>query len=645
MKMLNSLFLLLIFTLTVNITYAQSFKVFGTITKYDANTPVEGHWVVLNVNVDSLITQTDRNGYYEFSYESGDSAWVSVSTFDPCFGVVSMQWVSQNNPAFEANFTICTDTMPGCQAMFSYYGGTNLDSIMYSNDSSQFLSVNFIDQSFGNPTSWSWDFGDGTGATEQNPVHQYTESGYKTVTLTIHSSDCESVYSETILVGQPSWDCNSKFGYEIIGTSPDSSVTGYKVIFFDYSYPNPTQWSWDFGDGSASSEQNPVHFYTNPGFYNVSLVSGNNTCTSSFYQYLSLGDTIITDTACNAMFIYYAEGNSTGDSIQPNEGYTYYFENLSTGNFQNVLWYFGDGSASEDFSTVHTFTSPGEYIVTLNLLGDCNSSFSQWISVGTNDTVNGCFAIFYPVVSGNCVSFFNKSVGSIDSSFWDFGDGNMSTELNPYHCYESEGLYTVSLTIVNEVCSAIFYSEVYVGAQYGDSSLSAFFIPVIDGTYVNFINQSVGDIANYHWNFGDGQTSDLQNVEHTYNQLGIYIVTLGIGNANEVTTYTLEIDLNTGTFKGLVYDATGITDKHENLSLSVYPNPVNETANFELNCSSNSEAIISITTITGQVVYSANIELVTGENPIELDTQSLPSGIFILKVLAGSDVYVSKIFK
>lgn len=47
------------------------------------------------------------------------------------------------------------------------------------------LTVNFSDLSSGGPTSWNWDFGDGNGSTEQNPIHEYTATGIYTVELTV----------------------------------------------------------------------------------------------------------------------------------------------------------------------------------------------------------------------------------------------------------------------------------------------------------------------------------------------------------------------------------------------------------------------------------------------------------------------------
>jgi PKD repeat protein len=50
------------------------------------------------------------------------------------------------------------------------------------------LSVQFTDLSVGNATSWLWDFGDGNGSSEQNPIHVYDDAGIYTVSLAVSGS-------------------------------------------------------------------------------------------------------------------------------------------------------------------------------------------------------------------------------------------------------------------------------------------------------------------------------------------------------------------------------------------------------------------------------------------------------------------------
>ena len=62
----------------------------------------------------------------------------------------------------------------------------NFSASLFSGDTP--LTVNFTDHSTNNPTSWSWNFGDGQYATGSNPSHTYSSSGIFTVSLTASNS-------------------------------------------------------------------------------------------------------------------------------------------------------------------------------------------------------------------------------------------------------------------------------------------------------------------------------------------------------------------------------------------------------------------------------------------------------------------------
>ena len=129
------------------------------------------------------------------------------------------------------------------------------------------LVVKFIDMSSGNPTTWSWDFGDGTKSYDQSPEHLYNLAGTYTVSLTV--SDGKKIDSKTntnyITVTNPV-ALTANFTSNIItGNYPLS------VSFIDKSLGKPTIWSWDFGDGQKSDKQNPIVVYNQIGVYTVSL--------------------------------------------------------------------------------------------------------------------------------------------------------------------------------------------------------------------------------------------------------------------------------------------------------------------------------------------------------------------------------------
>ena len=129
------------------------------------------------------------------------------------------------------------------------------------------LKVSFTDKSTEKPTSWKWNFGDGTYSTKQNPVHKYTKAGKYTVSLSVKNADGsdEEKKSSYITVSSPQPPV-AKFS-----ASPTTGKVPLKVSFTDKSTGKPTSWKWTFGDGTYSTKQNPVHKYTKAGKYTVTL--------------------------------------------------------------------------------------------------------------------------------------------------------------------------------------------------------------------------------------------------------------------------------------------------------------------------------------------------------------------------------------
>jgi PKD repeat protein len=128
-------------------------------------------------------------------------------------------------------------------------------------------SVQFTSKSTGEITSWSWDFGDGNTSTEQNPSHAYAEKGDYTVVLTVaNKAGSHSATSAVTVLLPPSANFSAS---EVRATS------GSTIKFNDESSGDIDSWSWDFGDGGSSTEQNPSHAYNDAGTYTVSLTVSN----------------------------------------------------------------------------------------------------------------------------------------------------------------------------------------------------------------------------------------------------------------------------------------------------------------------------------------------------------------------------------
>jgi hypothetical protein len=117
---------------------------------------------------------------------------------------------------------------------------------------------------------------------------------------------------------------------------------------------------------------------------------------------------------------------------------------------ETYIWGFGDGQFSVKENPVHTYYVPGNYIVKLIVYNIAGESVHNGI-ITVYQNPSAMFEAYPTDVVNNeqIVVFSNKSMhDSLD--FWRFGDGQVSTEINPYHKYERQGNYKVSLTVTSK---------------------------------------------------------------------------------------------------------------------------------------------------------------------------------------------------
>jgi len=137
--------------------------------------------------------------------------------------------------------------------------------------------VQFVESSSGGPTSWTWDFGDGTTSTDRNPIHSFSTSGFRKVTLTVATSTASKRASRTVPILPET--ANATFVFSPMTPSP-----GQTVQFADTTAGSPTSWLWNFGDGATSTVKNPSHVYRAPGTFAVTLAADTETGTKQGTQ-------------------------------------------------------------------------------------------------------------------------------------------------------------------------------------------------------------------------------------------------------------------------------------------------------------------------------------------------------------------------
>ena len=380
------------------------------------------------------------------------------------------------------------------------------------------MIVSFQDESTGNPTQWKWDLGNATISYLQHPVATYFNPGTYSIKLVVQNA-----------AGK---DSLTRVQYITVNASPApvftaSVVSGCSPLTLQFTNSstagsgNIANMLWDFGDGNFSSATNPLHTYTSPGDYNVSLqVFNTNGCSKTVTKtnYIHVAGMV------NAAFTHSSPvGCTTPETIS--------FQNQSTGTGPLTFsWNFGDGGTATSVSPFHTYTIAGIYsvqLVTTSAQG-CRDTFTvQNLNIAS---VKANFSFATPVCAGMNVQFSNTSSFTPDSVLWSFGDNSFSTVLTPDKNYISGGTYTVKLVSFFRACKDSVSKQITISGKpvtnFSGSPLTSCAAPL----RVNFISNTPGAVV-YAWDFGDGGTSTQSSPVHTYNSLGSFTVTLISTNA------------------------------------------------------------------------------------------------------------------
>ena len=312
--------------------------------------------------------------------------------------------------------------------------------------------------------------------------------------------------------------------------SPLSGSAPLVVQFTDLSAGSPTMWSWDFGDGSDGDFiANPVHTYTNPGVYTVSLTIANQDGSSDMetkVSYISVRKAgIIT-----ANFQAEPTTGSAPLSVQ--------FTDLSSGSPTMWSWDFGDGSTDLIANPVHVYQNQGSYNVTFtasNTDGSDTVTKTGFITVIKPGTLAADFSA--DPTTGDApltVYFVDKSVGKPVSWLWDFGDGQTADKKEIVHIYNQPGLFTVSLTVIDaNGTKSSKQKEAYISVLTPGELIADFTGEPKTGTVpftVAFTDKSIGEPTLWSWDFGDGLSDLVANPVHVYETAGNYTVTLTVSN-------------------------------------------------------------------------------------------------------------------
>ena len=386
--------------------------------------------------------------------------------------------------------------------------------------------------------AWWWDFGDGFSANLPNPIHNFPSAGIYNVTLTITADSAGYSCSSSITQPIQAFDMpTAMFSVQ----SPNCE--GGPTQLTDYSTTQSgylTTWDWDFGDGNTQTvtypaSPNVTHTYANTGTYAITLtVTSSDGCMGSSVEQVTITPSPI------ALFSW--SGGYVGSTTT--------FQDESTTNGSGLIlswiWNFGDpGSGSNNTSLnqnpTHVYSSSGSYEVTLIILSYSGCSDTNIQSITVNN--QGVEFTWSAACVGDPVQFTVDgtitNIPSVSTWNWSFGDGSTSNLQNPIHAYTTDGIYSVTLAIMD------IYGDTYsvshdVQVNPLPNAQFQYSAPTCKGDSIHFIDQSSsssGYIAIWEWDFGDGTMQtilfpDNPNVSHLYLTENIYEVTLTVTDSD-----------------------------------------------------------------------------------------------------------------
>ncbi len=407
----------------------------------------------------------------------------------------------------------------------------------YSDSVCETFTTNFTDASLHNAvsiTNWEWDFTSDAVIDDntQNPTNIFSSDGAFPTKLTVTNDEgCKHDTTKLVIVDPVP---NVDFNWTDV-------CDGEQMTFTDQSSINTgtiKTWAWVFGDGTGiSSAQDTVYDYTTSGSYNVQLtVVSDSGCTQNRTQQVNVWNTptasfTFLDTCDQSAVNFASNSNGNGGVLD-----IYEWDFTTDGSID-------DNTANPSF----TYSSPNTYTVTLAVTTSdgCSDDTIQDVTIYPNPVIS---ISGQNVCEGNTVNFTNNSSitsGSITNYFWDFQNGNTSTQTTPSETYNNEGVYQVGLNVISDhncIASGTTPVEIYPipTPQFITSN-------VCDGSLVNFTDFSsvsnsntTNSIVTWNWNFGDTPAGIAtgSNTNYLYNSDGTYTVTLDILTNNGCTNTT-----------------------------------------------------------------------------------------------------------
>ena len=419
--------------------------------------------------------------------------------------------------------------------------------------------------------------------------------------------------------------------------TPTSGTTPLTVQFTDASTGAPTSWSWTFGDGGASSAQNPSHTYNSAGTYTVALTASNafgsdvNTKT---------GYITVTDPVGNPPV-----ANFTGTPTSGTAPLAVLFSDASTNSPTSWSWNFGDGGTSTTRNPSHTYASAGTYTVSLaasNAWGSDTNTKTGYITV----TTGGGTAVWETITYDD----FEAGWGSYSD-----GGGDCSRYTGGRRAYQ--GSAALDIQDNSGTRSSFYHTTGYNVSAYVDLEVDFYFYAYsmdrVEDFWVQYYNGSAWqtvavftvsvDFVNntfYH------ATVQIPNTYNYPTNAKLRFMCDASGNADDVYIDQITFrGLTSGGAGGGLDLAGGDQDLPSKISLDGnYPNPFNPMTSIKFSLPRELPMTLRIFNARGQEVATLiqGSTMGIGQHTVTWQGGNNPSGVYFYRLEAPGFVQTDK---
>jgi len=373
-----------------------------------------------------------------------------------------------------------------------------------------------------NATSFQWDLGDGTQATQRNVTHSYLTQGEKNVQLIVTDPNGCSDTSQQIVIVYP----HPNAAFELPNSLCVGDSTSINNLTTIDTLSTIIGYEWSFGDGGTSTDSTPQYVYSQTGSYPIQLTAfGTNNCPDIVEQRYTVFpipevNFVVDGQACIGEPVSLRNESTIRSDVAGAEI-----------PIQSLFWNFGNGStATGTESPVTVFDAPGSYPIMLSATSNQGCTDSATIPLDIRDVQP---PQIFP--DSTCVeqSVILEAIPPEESFTYWYESENAPVEffindrLTLGNLTQDTTLYVEAISIEGCVSERVPISATVLSP--GDLEIFTS-DTIVDIPFSGIFFSVNGDIQGqeYMWDFGNGDVSTDPSPLYVFEDPGEYEVTVNV---------------------------------------------------------------------------------------------------------------------